>query len=298
MRLRHRLPRVLAVLFVAGLAACGSDSANRPPVTLPPNSGQTTTTGPVTTAGVTSTTAASTTTTRPPLTTTTLATTTTTRPPVTTTTTRATTTTEPPATATTAGSTTTTTATTTTEPTTTSEAAAAETTTTAPSSSSTSSGDEAGNWLWLLFLLGLIAVIVAVVMNHRKAAALARKSWVGAAGRAVSDGKMLVEELSVGLAVRADSLPALQRRLQAYDASLAALESGAPGEPQSQAVADVRTAVASAATGLDTDLALRIGPPAPTDQQLEMSRAMVVERANEFGTALDRLAVAAQPPPS
>ena len=51
---------------------------------------------------------------------------------------------------------------------------------------------------------------------------------------------------------------------------------------------DLSAAIAS-------DVRVRIGPPAPTDEQLAMSKAVIDEQARVLGAALDRLSTITTP---
>ena len=273
---------------VALLGACGDDDESRPSVsvTLPPATG-----GAPTSEGGAETTLEPTTT-RPPLTT---------RPPATTEappTTDAPTTTQAPAT-TQAPPTTrgpiiivppTTEAPTTTQPPPTTEAAlttAASTTTLVPASTS---DDDSDTWIWLLLaLLAIAAVVGGIVMRNRRRHGTTA-AWAAATNRAVDQGRLIVDGLGSAAASHGAEEPALQQRLHAFDATLADLEAKPPSTEQGRAVTTARGAVAEVDTALQADLRLRIGPPAPTEDQLATSSAVIASRGRDLGAALDRLA--------
>lgn len=90
----------------------------------------------------------------------------------------------------------------------------------------------------------------------------------------------------------------MRSQLQAFDASLADLQSSAPTESGKQAVSDIRGVAAALDAALASDVRLRIGPPAPTVEQLDTSNAVIAERVRELDAALDRLEQTAQPVPA
>lgn len=111
----------------------------------------------------------------------------------------------------------------------------------------------------------------------------------------MTEGKLLVDQFRAGFAERGDAEPMLQRQLQALDSTLAGLENSAPSPDRRRAVTDARGALGGLGAALDADLQLRIGPPAPTTEQLDTSQAVMDERVRDLDLALDRLAPAAAP---
>ena len=267
----------LALVLVVGCSGDGDGDVTLPTSTSrPPRSTTTTTAGEVTTtteAAVTTTTQDATTTTAAPATTTTAA-------PATTTTTAAptTTTTEAPTTTTTSTSTSTTTTT------------VEELTATVIAVDTEAETEE---YAWLLIpLLIAIGIGVFAYLSHRRHKE-EQAAWGRATGRAVSEGRVIVDELGGGALDRGAREPAIQQQLQAYDAALVTLQAKAPSAAGQQQVAAVRGAVAELSAGVASDLQLRLGPPPPTPEQLEVSDALLVQRARGLDTALDRLALAA-----
>ena len=262
------LSTLAAVIFVA----CGGNDGNRPPIALPTTTERTTTT-----AGATSTTEAPSTTDR----------TTTTRP----TTTDRTTTTEAPTTerTTTTEVQTTTTArvTTTTEAPTTTGAADAAPATVPAAETVAQTGDTV--WPWVVLILLVIAAIVAMVVSHRRENKASEASWTQQVDRAVSDGKLIIDELRQGAGAGPDAEPALARRLRTLDATLTSLQARSPSNADRTALTDTRRAIADLVAALDGDVRLRIGPPPPTAEQLAASRALINQHALDLDDTLGRL---------
>jgi hypothetical protein len=148
--------------------------------------------------------------------------------------------------------------------------------------------------VWLLIAAAAAAVIGGIVFlvgRRNKRNALAE--WSVAAGRAVQEGKTIVDELMTG---GQDIEPVMQRRLQGLDAQLAALQTSAPSPAHEQQVGQTRAVATELGTAVQNDLRVRIGPPAPTDEQLEASRAVIEQRTRDLNGALDRLTASTQPP--
>ncbi|HVM67561.1 MAG TPA: hypothetical protein VMU14_21995 [Acidimicrobiales bacterium] len=143
-------------------------------------------------------------------------------------------------------------------------------------------------WVWLLIALAVVAVIAALVAWLR-GRSRAKAAWAEATGRAVRDGKVITDQ---ALTAQSDQEPTLQRQLQGLDATLASLQSSAPSEELQQQVYQVRGVAAELSAAIQTDLRVRIGPPSPTDDQLQASHAQIVQRARDLDGALDRLSLA------
>jgi hypothetical protein len=131
-----------------------------------------------------------------------------------------------------------------------------------------------------------VVIVLVLRQRGRRAAAV---SWTESSRRVVTQGALVVNELRSGIDGQADCEPAFQGRLRELDASLASLQSSAPASADGQAVGEVRAALADLQAALDTDLALRIGPPAPSSEQLTTSDAVIVQRVHDLDGALDRL---------
>ena len=265
---------VLALVLVAG---CGSGS-DRP--SLPGGSTTTTAAGSTSTTSSresTTTTAGRSTTTTEPRTTTTSGdgpTTTTTRPS-TTTTTRPTTTTTRPAT-------------------TTSTAATAGTTTTTATgiaSDTIASGESDVPWLAIGALAAVLILVLVVALRRRSE----RKSWWTRADDLVRDGRALVD---VGTAGPAGADPqqeiahwgTVEQRTQALANEVqTVLASGPPDDGTRATVAGLGQAVADYLAALRTSRTLRIGPPAPTAEQLQYADAESNQRIAIVRANLDQL---------
>ncbi len=269
---------VAAALAVALAAGCAS--SDKP--TLPGLSTTTTTEGSTSTTASreTTTTEARTTTTTAARTTTTTGdgptsttsstvepTTTTTRPSTTTTTRPSTTTTKPKDTTTTAGETT--------------------TTATGIASDTIASGESDVPWLALGALAAVLILVLVIALRRRSE----RKSWWARADALLHDGQALVDLGTAGPAA-ADPQQEIahwgtieQRTQSLANEVQAVLGSGPPDDATRAAVAGLGQAVADYLAALRTSRTLRIGPPAPTPQQLqyadaESSQRLAIVRAN------------------
>jgi hypothetical protein len=132
--------------------------------------------------------------------------------------------------------------------------------------------------------------VFAVRRRHQRQA---RTTWSSAIEDAVGDGKLIVGQLPPVLHPQPELEPSLYRQLQALEARFASLEGSAPSDATKQLVVDVRSVATELESAVETDLRVRIGPPAPTDQQLDASSAVLSQRSRDLASALDRLAVAA-----
>jgi len=84
--------------------------------------------------------------------------------------------------------------------------------------------------------------------------------------------------------------PALGRRLRTLDATLTSLQARSPSDADRAALTDARRAVAELLVAIDGDVRLRIGPPAPTAEQLATSHALINQHALDLDETLARLA--------
>ena len=281
--------RLLGVL-VAGaalLALAAGCSSDRP--SLP---GQSTTT--------TATSGASTSTSRETTTTTAARTTTTTEPRTTTTTgdgpTTTTSSTVAPTTttSTTKPSTTTTTrpATTTTKPkdTTTTTAAGTTTTATGIASDTIGSGESDVPWLAIAALAALLVLVLVIALRRRSE----RNTWWARADALVHDGRALVD---VGSAGPAGADPqqviahwgTIEQRAQAFANQIQALSaSGVPDDVVRGTLGGLTQATADYLAALRTARTLRIGPPAPTPEQLQFADAEAAQRLAIVRATLDQ----------
>ncbi len=280
-RLAGALVAALAALALAG--GCGSGS-DRPAL---PGLSTTTTAA----EGASSTTSRQTTTTTAAKTTTTTEsrTTTTTGDGPTTTSTVEPTTTKP------STSTTTVPATTTTKPkdTTTTSAEAAGTTTTASglAADTISSGSSDVPWLAFAALAAVLVLVLVIALRRRSE----RNSWWARADALVHDGRALVD---VGTAGPAGADPqqqvahwgTLEQRTQSMANEVeAVLGSGPPDDATRASVAGLGQAVSDYLGALRTSRTLRIGPPAPTPEQMQYADAESNQRLAVVRANLDQL---------
>ncbi|MGZ4706021.1 MAG: hypothetical protein ACXWCM_14255 [Acidimicrobiales bacterium] len=279
---------VVAALALVLVAGCGSGS--KP--SLPGTSSTTTST----TEGSTSTTASreTTSTTAGRTTTITAAGTTTTTgvgPTSSTTSTvgpTTTTTTQPATTTTTRPSTTTTTAARTT---TTTTAGTTTTTATGIASDTIASGESDVPWLALGALAALLVLVLVVALRRRSE----RKTWWTRAETLLHDGQAVVD---LGTAGPAGADPqqevahwgTIEQRTQALANEVqVVLGAGPPDDASRAAVAGLGQALSDYLAALRTSRTLRIGPPAPTPQQLQYADAESNQRLAIVRANLDQL---------
>jgi hypothetical protein len=151
-------------------------------------------------------------------------------------------------------------------------------------------GDDSNPWGWILALglLVVVVVVIVLVLRQRRRRADAA-SWYETSRRVVSQGALVVSELGTGVSHQAEREPAFQRRLHELDAGLESLRPTAPTSADGQALRDIRAVLADLQAALSADLALRIGPPAPTAVQLSASDAVIVQRVRDLDSALAQL---------
>jgi hypothetical protein len=161
----------------------------------------------------------------------------------------------------------------------------------APTTVATTGGGGTSGWIWVAIAI-LIAAIAAFVIIRDRRRRQARAAWASAVGRAVTEGQVVVGQFGLRQTAPGDSEPALQRQLLAFDATLAALQGSAPSPERERTVAEARDAVATLGAALESDLRLRVGPPAPTEDQLDTSSTVIDERVRELDAAVERLEMA------
>jgi hypothetical protein len=148
-------------------------------------------------------------------------------------------------------------------------------------------------WWWVLIAAVVAGIIATVLVIRQQGKKKTRASWQSSMQHAVGEGKLITDQLGPTAAAALDRPevgPGLRRQLQSLDSALVALEGSAPSDLAKQSVAEARRAASELDGSIETDLRVRIGPPAPSDQQLEASRAVIVERAKELDHALERMA--------
>jgi hypothetical protein len=156
-------------------------------------------------------------------------------------------------------------------------------------------GDEisAATIALIVAIVAAVALIVAVIVllnRHR-----ARDRWIGAARQAVAEGQRLISSVVHGLATLGQPTAAahtwsdveaqgaqLHRRLQG-------LSGRPPDEGAAAAAARADQTLQELRAAVDSDRALRLGPPPPTAEQLGYSEAVVRQRSSEFEQAVEDL---------
>ena len=208
-----------------------------------------------------------------------------------------TTTTAPATTTTTAPATTTTTAastTTTVHPTTTMH----RTTTAAVPTTTGTSSSSAATWAWILGAIALLALIAAGVAGlvttrrHRDAG----DAWIPSA-RAGYESAVLARQMLVAQPTGGDeALPRV--RAQAEDAARALdrVASAAPGEAGRLSAASVAEGLRGVMFTLEAENLLRMGPTAPTADQLADADIARRRRGAELDAALAELHTTTHPP--
>jgi len=172
----------------------------------------------------------------------------------------------------------------------------APTTTTPPSTLvATEVSSESKKVPWLAIgVLGALLALIIVVMVRRRAE---RKTWwsdVDAMGR---EGQALVDLGTPGPAStdaqqQVAHWATLEQRTVELGAAIQGAASGAPDDPARAILAGLDQAVSAYLAALRTSRTLRIGPPAPTAEQLQFADAESAQRlANVRGVLgqLDRL---------
>jgi hypothetical protein len=157
----------------------------------------------------------------------------------------------------------------------------------APTTVPSSSNGGSNSWIWLLVALVVVGIVIALLVANRRRHE--RAAWGNKTERAVADGKLIVDQFRSGVAERGDAEPVLKRQLEVFDATLAGIEQSAPSNRRPQVI-DARRAVGNLGAAIDSDLQLRIGPPAPTTEQLNTSHAVMDQAVLDLDAALDGLA--------
>jgi hypothetical protein len=143
-----------------------------------------------------------------------------------------------------------------------------------------------------VLIAAVVVIVVAALVARQRRRRSSQRTWTDAAGRAVREGKLIVDQLGGGRApLRQEAEPTAQRQLRGLDATLAALEAAAPSPERQQAARDARAVAVDLVAAIETDLSVRIGPPAPTDEQIAASNVLVMDRARRLDGALDQLAL-------
>ena len=276
-----------AVLLAAACSSGGGGGSN---ATLPrPSTSLTTTTR----APITTTSSPPTTGSRPELPTTTAQSTTTTGPPTTSSSTTTTsTTTTPSTTSTTSSITTSTTAasTTTTSSSTTTSTAPPTAAGTIPPGGQETTGSRSFPWGALIALGGLAVLLVALLVRQRAR----RQAWWRQVDGLVRDGRAMTDLGASGpTTVEPEQLVAhwttLEQRSQSLLAGLTEAVGDAPDAEVRAALATTTTATEAYLSALQTERQLRVGPPAPTGEQLQFAGAETAQCLAEVRGAIESL---------
>ena len=173
-----------------------------------------------------------------------------------------------------------------------STAAPSPTASSATRSSTTSGGGNALPWI----LLGVVAAVV--VLGLIVAAVQRQRSIARARARALQQVIVAAHQLAdAAMAIPGGNDPAAVtvwwRLVEAHQATLvaalAALEQLPPNDRVAPALADIGRTHDALRAAVATDRNLRIGAPAPTDEQLAYSAATIRERANAQRNSADAL---------
>jgi hypothetical protein len=146
-------------------------------------------------------------------------------------------------------------------------------------------------WLALGALAAVLLLVLAVALRRRSE----RKSWWAQADAVLHDGQALVD---LGTAGPAGADPqqeiahwgTIEQRTEALANEVqSVLGSGPPDDATRAAVAGLGQAVADYLAALRTSRTLRIGPPAPTAEQLQYADAESNQRLAIVRANLDQL---------
>ncbi|MGI9021910.1 MAG: hypothetical protein ACR2HV_01515 [Acidimicrobiales bacterium] len=136
----------------------------------------------------------------------------------------------------------------------------------------------------------LLAIIIMMLLRRRDA-----ERWREQAVQAAAEGRNLLGLATHGLATLEQPTFAAQTwsDLEAQGAQLhqrlQGLARKPPDEWNGSAAARVDQALQALRSGVESDRALRLGPPPPTAEQLGYSEAVVRQRATDFEQALANL---------
>lgn len=160
---------------------------------------------------------------------------------------------------------------TTTTPTTTAPATTTTPTTTAASSSSSTP------WVWIVLGLVLAAALIGIGFwpRHRAGAAAWRSKAQNLNRRCLV---ALDDVLAQGSVVTG--------KIEALTADARALEAGAPDDAARASVAAVRAKLEDLVRALESDRTLRLGSPAPSQEQLSYSTSLIRQQVEQLQGSL------------
>jgi hypothetical protein len=193
-------------------------------------------------------------------------------------------TTVPPTTTTTAAVTTTTSATTTTT--------ASVTTTTHPAKTSSGTSGSTIAIIVVAVVVGLALIFGVIFLVNRNKQ---RSQWSQRAQAVAADVRALASAVERGIPLLRDPGAAAQvwvdlnTRLGHVRSGLGTLGATATDQRARGATTRASQALDALQASIDSDRALRMGPPPPTDDQIAYSEALLSQRAVELGRAADEL---------
>jgi hypothetical protein len=140
-----------------------------------------------------------------------------------------------------------------------------------------SSSEKPWGWIALGVGLGLAALAIGLWAWHR------RRSGAEAWGARTAD---LNRRTLVALDAVVAQGSIVTGQVEALASEARSLESRAPDDPSRTAAANVRARLDELASTLETDRALRLGSPPPSEQQLAYSTALIRQQVEQLQGAL------------
>ncbi len=137
----------------------------------------------------------------------------------------------------------------------------------------TDSGGTSWGWIALGLGLGLAALGIVLWALHR------RKAGAQAWGRTTAD---LNRRALVALDDVVAQGSVVTGKIEALASEARALESSAPDDPSRAAAANVRARLDELASTMQSDRALRLGSPPPSEEQLTYSTAVIRQQAQQL----------------
>lgn len=144
-------------------------------------------------------------------------------------------------------------------------------------SAETSSGDNSWWWIALGLALGLAALGIILWALHR------RKAGAEAWGKQTAD---LNRRALVALDDVVTQGSVVTGQIEALASEARSLESSAPDDPSRAAAANVRSRLDELASTMQSDRALRLSSPPPSEEQLAYSTAVIRQQAEQLRGAL------------
>jgi hypothetical protein len=122
-----------------------------------------------------------------------------------------------------------------------------------------------------------------------------RRGWLAGASRVHEDGTVILASIRGGMAGLSDPATAasfwatLEQQFSTLRRDAAAVGGGAPGDRAAQALQGVDSAAQGLHSSVEADRQVRVGPPAPSAEQLDYTTAVIRERSSTLEAALGRL---------